>query len=147
MTDVKKPKQKQAGKDKSQVKLRARKVAAGLLAGKTRKQALLDAGYAPSTAACGRPVVQNPIFQQTYKEILDKAGATDELSGIVIAEAMRAERREFDGEVLDKVPDHNVRLKAVAERHKVLSYYVDRVELEVKPRVSLDSDDDDDDAS
>ncbi len=140
-----KPKQKQLGKDKAQVRLRAVKVAKSMLAGKTRKQSLLDAGYAPATAAAGRDIVRNPLFVATYKEILDKAGATDELSGIVIAEAMKAERVDQGLEGLEKVPDHNVRLRAVGERHKVLSYYVDRVEVEIKPRVSLDGDDDDDD--
>lgn len=133
--------QKQLGKDPAQVRLRAKKVAAAMLAGKTRKQALLEAGYSLWAAKNGLPIVSTPLFKKTYHEILEAAGVTDEACAVVIKDAMAAEKMEICGKEIEKVPDHPVRLKAIGERHRLLGMYIDKMEVTVKPLVKLDDED------
>jgi len=133
-TPTQKPKQKQLGKTKAQVRLRAKKIAAGLIAGKTAKDALLDAGYSQASAHNAAAILDNPLIKQTYCEILDAAGATDEACAKVIVDGMRAMRtvscvsgKDAGSGSVDfvDVEDHPVRLKAVDMVHKVRGRYVE----------------------
>ena len=119
-----KPKQKQLGKDKAQVRLRAKKVAAGLLAGMTKKAAMVAAGYSKATANNPSQTIYNPVFKNTYTEILEKAGVTDEACAKVLREAMDADHLEGE----EKVADHAIRLRATDQRHRLLALYVERKE-------------------
>lgn len=129
---VQKPKQKQLGKSKAQVKLRAKKIAAGLIAGKTAGDAIRAAGYSESVAQNPGMVLQNPLIKKTYCEILDAAGVTDAACAQVLADAMRAMRtvscvsgKDAGSGSVDfvDVEDHQVRLKAVDQVHKVRRRY------------------------
>ena len=126
-----KPKQKQLGKTKAQVRLRAKKIAAGLLMGKTAGQAIRDAGYAESVANKPGEILANPLIKRTYEEILDAAGATDEAVAKVVADAMRARRKEQWGRKIEDVDDHPVRLKAVEQVHRVRGRFQDRVKVDI----------------
>lgn len=66
----------------SAVRQRAKIVAAGILAGKTKVQAQLDAGYSPATAH-NQNAFQQPAFRGTIREALDDAqGRLDEVARI-----------------------------------------------------------------
>lgn len=130
-----KPKQIQLGKSKVQVKLRAKKIAAGLIAGKTAGDAIRAAGYAESVAQNPGMVLQNPLIKQTYCEILDKAGVTDEACAKVLADAMKAMRtvscvsgKDAGSGSVDfvDVEDHPVRLKALDQIHRVRGRYIEK---------------------
>jgi hypothetical protein len=130
-----KPLQKQLGKTKAQVKLRAKKIAAGLIMGMTGGEAVRAAGYSMSGKANPGTILSNPLIKQTYCEILDAAGATDEACAKVIVDGMRAMRavscisgKDAGSGSVDfvDVEDHPVRLKAVDMVHKVRGRYVDK---------------------
>lgn len=129
------PMQKQLGKSKKALELRGKKIAIGLLEGKTQEQALIDAGYSPTSARNPSEILENPVIKQIYCEILDKAGATDEACAKVIFDAMRATRtvscvsgKDAGSGSVDfvDVEDHPVRLKAVDMVHKVRGRYVEK---------------------
>jgi phage terminase small subunit len=82
--------QKQLGKSKTLLEMRARKIALAVLSGKTETQAALEAGYSPSTAKNVGEILENPVVKRVYNETLDKAGATDEACAKVIVDALDA---------------------------------------------------------
>lgn len=76
---TKKPKQKQLGKTKNDLKIRARKIAQALIAGKTETEAVKSAGYSAAYANSQKnEILKNPVIQKTFNQILDAAGLTDE---------------------------------------------------------------------
>jgi len=130
-----KPKQKQLGKSKDAIKRRARVMAKAVLAGKTETQAALEAGYSPASAQNVGAILENPLVKQTYCQILDAAGATDEACAKVIVDAMKAVRtvscisgKDANAGTVDfvDVDDHPTRLKAVDMIHKVRARYVEK---------------------
>jgi hypothetical protein len=130
-----KTKKKPLGKSKVQIKLRAKKIAAGLIAGKNQGDILREIGYSETVAQNPSGVLQNALIKKTYCEILDAAGATDERCARVISEGMEAMRtvscisgKDADSKTVDFVDviDHPVRLKAVDMVHKVRGRYVEK---------------------
>lgn len=130
-----KPKQKQANKTKLALKMRAKTMIKAMLAGKNQTQAAIEAGYSPSYAKNVGEILENPVVKQTYCQILDAAGATDEACAKVVVDAMKAMRtiscvsgKDAGSGSVDfvDVDDHPVRLKAVDMVHKVRGRYVEK---------------------
>ncbi len=135
-----KPKQKQLGKSKAQVKLRAKKIAAELIQGKTAKEALLAAGYSLNSANNPAGILENPLIKKTYCEILDEAGAGYKETAKVVADGLKAMKvisaiiigKSADEKTNDfiEVEDHPTRLRAASEIHRVRGLYQDKVKHE-----------------
>jgi phosphohistidine swiveling domain-containing protein len=126
-----KPKQKQLGKTKDQLKMRGRKIAAALLQGKTSKEALQAAGYTEKTAkGQAAAILVNPVIQKGYCEVLEKAGLTDEFAAKTHHALMVATNKLIIGssEVGD-VPDHTVRARGLDMFYKVRGRYVEKKEV------------------
>jgi len=71
--------------------MRERKFIAGLAAGKTQKQAAIDAGYSQKSADClAYQTLQKATVQTAFQKILEKQGITDEKLGEVLAEGLDA---------------------------------------------------------
>jgi phage terminase small subunit len=68
-----------------------RKYVAGLVAGKSKKQAALEAGYAPSTAENAKQKIdRRPGVQELFQDLLEDAGVTDKLLAQRIREGLNA---------------------------------------------------------
>ena len=67
------------GKSKAAVEMRRKKIVKSITEGKTRKEAGIEAGLSPKTAESQvSQILSEPKVQAAFKEILDKAGVTDE---------------------------------------------------------------------
>lgn len=116
-----------------------RKYVAGRIAGKTKKQAALDAGYALSTAENTKQKLdKKPAVQRLFKETLDAAGITDDAMARRLKESLDAMETKFwakDGKVEEErnVVAHDVRLKAIELAAKLKGLLVDRFQADVGP--------------
>jgi hypothetical protein len=129
---VPKPKQKQLGKTKDQLRMRGKKIATELLKGKTAKDALQAAGYSEKTArgqAAG--ILDNPVIQKGYCEVLEKAGLTDEFAAKTHKGVMQANHVLQLGGVAIKTqePDHAIRARGLDMFYKVRGRYVEKKEI------------------
>jgi hypothetical protein len=131
---VPKPKQKQLGKTKDQLKMRGRKIATALLQGKTAKDALQAAGYTEKTArgqAAG--ILDNPVIQKGYCEVLEKAGLTDVFAAKVHKDLMKATSSlVIGGQSMGEQPDHMIRARGLDMFYKVRGRYVEKKEISGK---------------
>lgn len=91
----------------------------GIAAGKTNRQAALDAGYGggvnpESASAQASQALNKPNVMSALEAALDRAGATLEKSAEVIAKAHAAEKTVVTklGDVVEIGPDHATRLRA-----------------------------------
>jgi hypothetical protein len=76
-------KQKHISKTKQSVKHRAKIIAREMINGATAAEALITAGYSKTNATT--TILNNPIVKQTFNDLLDKAGLSDD----VLAERIR----------------------------------------------------------
>ena len=136
MKPAPKVKQKQLGKSKDQLRMRGKKIAAGLLKGMSQEDALISAGYSTSTAKSqAASILLNPVIKGTYCEILEKAGLTDEFAAGVHKDLMIAtdEITTPDGQkVLGTKPDHTIRARGLDMFYKVRGRYVEKKEISGK---------------
>lgn len=92
--------------DKASPSPRQRKYVKGVLAGKSGAQAAREAGYAEGTAH--RATVQiegKPAVQALFRDLLERAGVTDELLAQRLREGLDAKETKFfqhDGKVTAK---------------------------------------------
>ena len=96
---------------------RQRRFAEGLLKGKTKVQAALDAGYAQSTAyKKSFNLIERPQIKTFLTEAYHAKGLTPEKMIRPVLDAYEAKvtvfKRKLGGLVLTEEPDHDVRLKA-----------------------------------
>ena len=121
-----KPMQKQLGKSKKALELRAKKIAKALIEGQTQEQALLSAGYSKKTArGQAAAVLGNPVMQETFYEILEKTGLSDEYIASKHKQLIDATRKQ--GEV--DVPDYTAVAKGLDLFYKVRGRYVEKKEI------------------
>ena len=73
-----KPKQKQLGKTKTDLRRRARIAAKAIINGATTTEALQVAGYSRDYALTNSTqILNNQVIKKTFNEIMDEAGITD----------------------------------------------------------------------
>ncbi len=91
----------------------------GVVAGKTKRQAAKDAGYAGSdtvVSVTASQVLNKPNVKAAMQAALEQAGVTVEGVAVIIADGMKAERTVISGvgdnAIIEKTPDHNVRIAA-----------------------------------
>jgi phage terminase small subunit len=103
--------------------VRQRRFISGLAEGKNQTQAALDAGASPKSAhVWASQTMRNPNVQETFAELLDRKGLSDERLAEIHAENLAATKvvavaRNMQGqitEVLEK-PDFSVRQRAVKD--------------------------------
>jgi len=105
MEDQVKPKQKQLGKTKKELKQRAKIIASELINGATKSAACITAGYSPTYAIqnAGK-IIEHPLIQQTFRKLLEDAGLTDEALAAKINSLVNAKETKFfthQGEVVE----------------------------------------------
>jgi phage terminase small subunit len=103
--------------------VRQRRFAAELAQGKTQRQAALDAGSTPGGADdFAQRTLKNPQFQESFAQLLDRMGLSDQRLAEIHAENLQATKvvavgRNMQGaitEVLEK-PDFSTRQRAVKD--------------------------------
>ena len=97
--------------------VRQSKYVRGVLAGKTKKRAALDAGYSESTAKRTIAIDGRPPVAWLFTELLEKAGITDGLLARRIREGLDAKETKLamrDGKITDSLT-----LIAFAERREM----------------------------
>lgn len=107
MADDQKPKpKKQLGKRKADLARRGRIIAGEILNGSSTTEAIKSAGYSESYAkACHKDILNHPEIKQTFTDILNAAGLTDEHIAERIRELSGAKETRFfqkDGIVTDE---------------------------------------------
>lgn len=101
---------------KSSLDARSRKLVRNLTSGKftTRRAALIDAGYAPTTTPSS--VLNRPLVKSALTDAMRALGITDELLLTPLKEALTATRSYVHGKsgemVETSIPDHKIRLEA-----------------------------------
>jgi len=86
----------QLSKSKSDLRRRGRIIAKSLLEGKSTTQACKDAGYSDSYAKTRQDdIIGNPKIQQSFHQILDAAGLTDDHIAARIKELSAAKETKF----------------------------------------------------
>lgn len=85
----------------------------GVMAGMTKTEALIQAGYSVSVAQTRqRDVLGKPRVRRALAHALEKAGVTDTLKAAVLAAGLKADREYCAaGVILGGGPDHASRLK------------------------------------
>ena len=104
-------------KSTQRIQQRQKKFAQGLIAGKTKVQAALDAGYARSTAyKSSFAMIDRPQIRTFLTEAYRAAGLTPEKMIQPVLDAYEAKLKVFSrdagGLILTDDPDHEIRLKA-----------------------------------
>uniref|UniRef100_A0A6H1ZZT3 Terminase n=1 Tax=viral metagenome TaxID=1070528 RepID=A0A6H1ZZT3_9ZZZZ len=93
---LEKPKQKQLGKTKNDLRRRARKIANAIIEGKSETEALKCAGYSASYALTRKKeILNNPHITKTFASILDAAGLTDDYLAGRIKQLAEAKETKF----------------------------------------------------
>jgi hypothetical protein len=93
------PKQKQLGKSKIELKKRAKIIAKAMMGGATAKDALISAGYSFDTASTQTTaVLDNPVVQETFQKILEKAGLSDDFLAAKLRSLVDAKEIKFFSE-------------------------------------------------
>ena len=129
-----KPKQKQLGKTKGDLKSRAKKIVKALLDGKTETEAVKCAGYSPAYANSGKHVIMNnPVILKTIREIYERAGITDDYLARKNEELLNAREMKFfqeKGIVTDsrEVDDNGTRLGALKLAHQLKGNLVEKTQ-------------------
>jgi len=137
LTKAEKKKQKQLGKSKSDLRKRARITAQEMINGADASAALITAGYTKETAIHHtETILTNPTFQKTFKEILEKAGITDEFIAEKIRSLADAKETKFfahKGEIRDQrdVEALDIQADMVKFAAKVKGHVVERSSVEV----------------
>jgi len=72
-----------------------RKYVKGVVEGKSKKQAALDAGYTESMAQKPKDKIETPAVKAAFTELLEQAGVTDELLAQRIFEGLNAMESKF----------------------------------------------------
>jgi len=141
---VKPPKQKQLGKTKSDLKRRARIAAQAIIAGQDTTSALVTAGYSKGTALTNSTqILNNPVVKQTFNDLLDKAGLSDDALARRISELSRAKEVKFfadKGIVTDQreVEALSIQADMVKFAAKVKGHVVDRHVTESQGNTYID---------
>ena len=108
---------------KRSLSVRQRRFAAELAQGKSQRQAALAAGSSPGGADdFAQRTLKNPRFQESFAQLLDRKGLSDERLAEIHAENLQATKvvavgRNIQGtitEVLEK-PDYSTRQRAVKD--------------------------------
>jgi len=137
-----KKKQNQAGKTRDVVKARRKKIMQAIAAGKTQKQAGIDAGLKPEYAQQQvSQILLNPIVKKTFVDILSEQ-IPDDFHANVYREGMEATKvistnviatnseGMADATSMTKdfieVPDHPTRIKAADSVSKLKGLIVDK---------------------
>lgn len=100
-----------------QLTIKEAKLVKGIVAGKTKRQAAIDAGYSPNTASeIAYETLNKPQLQALLHKELEKQGITLETVVKPVADGLKAEKVSIvgngDSAMAEITPDHNVRLKS-----------------------------------
>jgi hypothetical protein len=94
------------------------KLVDGIVRGKTKRQAAIDAGYTGKTietiGVTASQVLRKPNVQELLAQAFERHGITIDAATKPIADGLKAEKEQFDkdGETVGTSPDHSIRLKA-----------------------------------
>lgn len=104
----------QSAHDPATLTARERKLVKGWLAGKTKKQAADDAGMTRKEAWGRYGVIRRPRVQSLLTDALQEAGLDISDFARVIQDGLGAIKRVYtkDGNIIDEVPDHQIRYGA-----------------------------------
>lgn len=147
------PKKKQAQpkthapKGRLAVALRRKKIIKAITAGKTNRQAGIDSGLSPKTAAAQvTAILKDPETQITLRAAMAKIGITDEeiarqhkllLDGSRYLPARGDQAENPDAPRYIAVPDLQAKAKALEMYHKLTGSYVDKHEVDVKQPIKV----------
>jgi hypothetical protein len=147
------PKKKQAQprhhapKSKQAVELRRKKIISAITAGKTNRQAGIDSGLSPKTAAAQvTAILKDPETQITLRAAMEKIGITDEeiarqhkllLDGSRYLPARGDQAENQDAPRYIAVPDLQAKAKALEMYHKLTGSYVDKHEVDVRQPIKV----------
>lgn len=96
---------------KGDMTVRQRKYVAGVVSGKSKRQAALAAGYNEGSANAVATNIEKPIVRAAIERALQKANITDERIAAKINEGLEAKRVSLVGEAGVETPDYAVQHK------------------------------------
>ena len=129
-----KPKQKQLGKTKNDLKIRARKIVKAMSEGKTESQALESVGYSKTYIhGSKKEILDNPVIAKTIRDIYERAGITDDYLAAKNEALLNATEVKFfqeKGIVTDsrEVDDNGTRLGALKLAHQLKGNLVEKTQ-------------------
>jgi hypothetical protein len=126
------PKRKHAPKNHAATIIRRNKIVAAALAGKSIKQAAIDAGISPRSAESqASDILKHPEAQKTFQELLNRTIPDQTLTN-KYNEIMSASKViHFNPETQERAtaPDYATQLRAADSVAKLKGHVVDRQEL------------------
>lgn len=130
-----KPKQKQLGKTKGDLKRRARRIVKGLIEGQSATEVLKSVGYSNTSATNGKKeIFNNPVIAKTIREIYESGGISDEYLREKHKALLEAKETKFfqeKGIVTDErtVEDNTTRLNALKLAHQIKGNLIERSQV------------------
>jgi hypothetical protein len=129
-------------KKRRQIQPRQKKFAQGLMAGKTKVRAALDAGYSESYAyKSSFAMIERPQIKTFLTEAYRAKGLTPDKIIQPVLDAYEAKIKVFSrvagGLILTEDPDHEVRLKAYDRAVAAFGVIPREVEMPAPPRPGL----------
>ncbi len=121
--------------------LRQRKYVAGIVDGKTKKQAALEAGYSVSAAENAAAIIEGTDVRAAFEELIRPHVDTNKIAQR-LAEGLDATVTKFflhKGKIIDtcEVVDYTRRREYVALAAKLLGLHVEKQKVEITPRRQL----------
>lgn len=126
--------QKQLGKTKNDLKIRARKIVKAMIEGKTETEAIKSAGYSSAYANSNKSeIMKNPVIQRGIREIYDAGGITDEFLRDKNLQLLNAKETKFfqeKGIVTDsrEVFDNGTQLGALKLAHQLKGNLIEKTQ-------------------
>ena len=127
--------------------IKRKKLIAGIVAGKTQKQAAIDAGYSKKTAETqASQILKEPQVKSNLEKALDKAGLTDKRLADKHIELLDAQKtvsavsgKDAGAGTVDfvDVPDYQTQARALDMAYKLKGGYVEKHEMTHKGKIRL----------
>jgi len=129
-----KPKQKQLGKTKNDLRRRAKKIVKALIEGQSETKAIISAGYSPATAnGCKTEILTNPVIAKTIRDLYEDGGISDDYLREKHRALLEAKETKFfqeKGMVTDEreVEDNTTRLNALKLAHQIKGNLIEKTQ-------------------
>ncbi len=135
ITPEQKPKQKQLGKTKGDLKRRARRIVKGLIEGQSETEVLKSVGYSNTSAVYGKKeIFNNPTIAKTIREIYDTGGISDEYLrekhlALLEAKEVKVFNDKEKGIVYSEpLEDNTIRLNALKLAHQIKGNLIEKTQ-------------------
>ena len=132
---MEKPKQKQLGKTKNDLRRRAKRIVKSLIEGKTEIQALKNVGYSDTYIHSGkREILSNPVIAKTIREIYEDGGISDDYlrekhKALLEAKEIKVFNDKDNGITYSEpIEDNTTRLNALRLAHQIKGNLIEKTQ-------------------